>query len=158
MRQKRPLVSVTSPTGSSRLCSGSLDSRSFVIASTTAPTPIGMLTRKIQRHESQEVSIPPTSGPIATASPIVAPQSPKAVPRSLPWNSCEISARAVANMIAPPIPWAPRAMIRKSGSLARPQAAEATVNRMIPITNSRFRPKRSASAPAVRTHVASASA
>ena len=48
----------------------------------TAPMPIGMLTRKIQRHESQEVSIPPASGPIATAAPIVAPQIPKAVPRS----------------------------------------------------------------------------
>ena len=151
-------MSVTSPTGSSRLCSGSLDSRSFVIASATAPTPIGMLTRKIQRHESHEVSMPPTSGPIATASPIVAPQIPNAVPRSLPWNSCEMSASAVANIVAPPIPWRPRAMIRKSGSFATPQAAEAIVNRTIPITKTRLRPKRSASAPAVRTQVASASA
>ena len=37
--------------------------------------PIGMLTRKIHRQESQEVSMPPASGPIATAAPIVAPQS-----------------------------------------------------------------------------------
>ena len=50
----------------------------------TATTPIGMLTKKIQRHESHEVSMPPASGPIATAAPIVAPQSPNAVPRSLP--------------------------------------------------------------------------
>ena len=62
--------------------------------------------------------MPPASGPIATAAPIVAPQIPNAVPRSLPWNSCEISASAVANIIAPPIPWTPRAMIRKSASLA----------------------------------------
>ena len=53
--------------------------------------------------------MPPTSGPIATASPIVAPQMPNAVPRSFPRNSCEISASAVANIAAPPIPWsAPR--------------------------------------------------
>ena len=47
---------------------------------------------------------PPTSGPIATAPPIVAPQMPIAVPRSLPWNSWAISASDVANIAAPPIP------------------------------------------------------
>ena len=151
-------MSVTSPIGSSSLCSGSLDSRSCFTESATATTPIGMLTRKIHRHESHEVRTPPASGPIATAAPIVAPQIPNAVPRSLPWNSCERSASAVANMIAPPIPCTPRAMIRKSESLASPQAAEATVKRTIPITKSRFRPNRSASEPAVRTQVASASA
>jgi len=95
--------------------------------------------------------MPPTSGPIATASPIVAPQIPKAVPRSFPKNSWEMSASAVANIAAPPIPWRPRAMIRKSGSFAMPQAAEAIVNSTMPITKTRLRPKRSASAPAVRT-------
>ena len=117
-----------------------------------------MLTRKIHRHVSQDVSTPPTSGPIATAAPIVAPQMPNAVPRSLPWNSWESRARAVANIIDPPSPWTPRAMIRKSGSLASPQAAEATVNNVTPRRKTRLRPKRSASEPAVRTQVASASA
>ena len=84
----------------------------------TAPTPIGMLTKKIQRHESHEVSMPPASGPTATAAPIVAPQRPNAVPRSRPWNSCDRSASAVANISAPPRPWTPRAMIRNSGSFA----------------------------------------
>ena len=41
---------------------------------------------------------PPTSGPIATAPPIVAPQTPNAVARSLPWNSWPISASEVANI------------------------------------------------------------
>jgi len=45
-------------------------------------------------------------------------------------------------------------MIKKSGSFATPQATEAIVNSTIPITKSRLRPKRSASAPAVRTQVA----
>ena len=104
------------------------------------------------------MSTPPASGPIATAAPIVAPQIPNAVPRSLPWNSCEISASAVANIIAPPIPCTPRAMIRKSASLASPQASEAAVKRTMPSMKIRLRPKRSASEPAVRTQVASASA
>ena len=47
-------------------------------------TPIGTLTKKIQRQPAYSVRTPPTSGPIATASPIVAPQMPKAVPRSRP--------------------------------------------------------------------------
>ncbi len=50
------------------------------------------------------MSAPPTSGPIATAPPIVAPQMPNAVARSGPRNSCAISASVVANMAAPPIP------------------------------------------------------
>ena len=116
IKQNRPAVRVTSPSGSRRLCSGSLDSRSWRAPKTTATTPIGMLTRKIHRQESHEVSIPPASGPIATAAPITAPQIPNAVPRSRPWNSCDSSASAVANIIAPPIPCTPRAMIRKSGS------------------------------------------
>ena len=77
IRQSRPPVSVTSPSGSSRPCSGSLDSCSSAARAATAPMPIGMLTKKIQRHESHEVSIPPASGPTATAAPIVAPQMPE---------------------------------------------------------------------------------
>jgi len=50
-----------------------------------------------------------------------------------------------------------RAWTVRGGSTA-PQAAEAMVKRAIPSRNSRLRPNMSASAPAVRTHVASASA
>src|SRR5438445_620901 len=89
-----------------------------------------MFTKKIQRQDSQVVSPPPTSGPIATAAPVVAPQIPNAVPRSRPRNSCEISASEVANMIAPPIPWAARARIRNSDEFAAPQRAEAPGQRL----------------------------
>ncbi len=102
--EKMPPVRRTSPSGSTLPCSGSFDSASLVSVIATAATPIGMLTRKIQRQESSEVRTPPASGTTATAAPVVAPQIPKAVPRSLPWNSCEISANEVANMIEPPIP------------------------------------------------------
>ena len=148
IRQSSPPVSVTRPGGSRRACSGSFDSCSFAEPRMTAPTPIGMLTRKIQRHDSQEVSMPPASGPTATAAPIVAPQMPNAVPRSRPWNSCDRRASAVANISAPPRPWTPRAMIRNRGSFEAPQAAEATVKSTTPIRKSRLRPYRSASAPA----------
>ena len=52
--------------------------------SATAAIPIGTLTKKIASHPIPSVSTPPTSGPIATAAPVVAPQSPNAVPRSRP--------------------------------------------------------------------------
>ena len=48
-----------------------------------------------------------------------------------PWNSCESRAKETANMMAPPIPCAPRAKFRNSGLVAAPHAAEAAVNSAI---------------------------
>ena len=104
------------------------------------------------------MSAPPTSGPIATAIPTVAPQIPKAVPRSRPWNSCEMIASETANMPAPPIPCAPRATISHSGEVAAPQKAEATVNSAIATRKTRLRPSRSPSEPALSIVAASVSA
>ena len=118
---------------------------------------MGRLTKKIHRQPAHSVNAPPTSGPIATAAPTVAPQIPNAVPRSLPWNSWDKRARETANMIAPPIPCAPRARFRNRGLEAAPQAAEATVNRTTPVRKTRLRPSRSPSEPALRTTVASVS-
>ena len=92
---------------------------------------------------------PPTSGPIATAPPIVAPQTPNAVARSLPWNSCPISASEVANIAAPPTPCSPRARLSRVGSPAIPQRNEAKVKIPKPIEKTRRRPSRSPSEPAV---------
>ncbi len=117
--------------------------------------PIGTLTKKIHRQPNQVVKAPPTSGPIATAAPIVAPQIPNAVPRSLPWNSCERIASETANMIAPPIPWRPRARLRKSGDVAAPQRAEASVKSATPERKTRFRPSMSPRVPATSTTLAS---
>ncbi len=63
-----------------------------------AAIPIGMLTKKIHSQPRCSVITPPTSGPTATAPPTVAPQTPNAVARSLPWNSWPISASEVANI------------------------------------------------------------
>ncbi len=57
-------------------------------------------------------------------------------------------------MIAPPIPWAPRAMLRKSGEVAAPQAAEAAVKRRMPTMKTRFRPSQSPRVPAFSMQVA----
>ena len=64
---------------------GSLDSSTRVSVSARANAPIGTLTKKIASQPIHSVSTPPTSGPTATAAPVVAPHRPSAVPRSRPW-------------------------------------------------------------------------
>ena len=83
---------------------------------------------------------PPSTGPIATAIPVIAPNTPSATPRSRPWKVCASSASDVANMIAPPTPCAPREIERKSEPVASPQHSEPVVKIAIPIANSRRRP------------------
>src|SRR3954451_7950741 len=100
---------------------------------------------------------PPSSGPTATEAPTVAPQMPNAVPRSRPWNASAMSASDWANMIAPPIPWTPRARLRESESSARPQASEARLKTARPTTKTFRRPSRSPRDPAVSRNAASVS-
>src|SRR5215211_6381063 len=120
---------------------------------------MGTFRKKIDSHPSQSVSAPPTSGPIATATPIVAPYMPMAVPRSRPaGNSCAIRASDTANITAPPTPWSARARLRNVGSGANAQSREETEKIASPAPNSLRRPSRSASEPAVSTSAASVSA
>ncbi len=102
--------------------------------------------------------IPPTTGPIATAAPVTAPNTPKAVPRSRPWKAWAKSASEVENIIAPPTPCTARARLSISGVVDKPQMAEEAVNTISPSTNTRRRPIRSATDPAVSRKAASVSA
>ena len=104
------------------------------------------------------VMIPPTTGPTATAAPVTAPNTPKAIPRSRPWKAWAISASEVANIIAPPTPCTARATLSISGESESPQTAEEQVNTTRPAVNTSRRPKRSASDPAVSRKAASVSA
>ena len=83
---------------------GSRESATWVSVMNTATTPIGTFTKKIHCQPMLEVMIPPTTGPTATAAPMTAPYTPKAVPLSLPWKAWATSASEVANSIAPPVP------------------------------------------------------
>ena len=89
---------------------------------------------------------PPTSGPIATASPLIPPQAPSTSPRRSAGTAAlrMVSVRGVT--IAPPRPWSARAAISTSMLGASAAAAEAPVKIASPITNIRRRPKRSPSA------------
>ncbi len=123
----------------------------------SAAMPIGTFRKKIDSQPIPSTRAPPTSGPKATARPMVAPYTPMATPRSRPGlNSCATSASETANITAPPTPCRARVRFRNVGSGASPASAEATVNMPSPAANTRLRPSRSASTPALSTSAASA--
>ena len=72
-RQKRLTEKVMKPTQSIRRTRWSFDSAICVKVMTTATTPMGTLTKKIQRQPMPLVMAPPIRGPIATAPPMTAP-------------------------------------------------------------------------------------
>ena len=157
-RPVRPSVNVTNPGQSGRLATGAFDSATSRSVTMRANTPIGRFTKKIHRHESQLVSAPPSTGPMATAMPVTAPNTPNATPRSRGGNASASSASDVANMIAPPMPWNARESVRNVGSPASPHSADPIVNTTIPTANTSRRPARSAIDPEVRRKAASVSA
>src|SRR3954471_15045565 len=134
--RNRPSENVTRPAQSTPAASGSRDSPTRVSVTAIAPIPIGTLMRKIDCQPTDSVRTPPTSGPTATAAPVVAPHTPNAVPRSRPWNVAARSASDVANIAAAPTPWSARASSRNSGELASAQSSDAAVNRPRPAANS----------------------
>ena len=74
---------------------------------------------------------------------------------SMRGNALESTASETANMTAAPTPCAAREALSISIDCAPAHSSEVAVNTTRPTVNSRRRPKRSASAPAVRTVAAS---
>ena len=119
--------------------------------------PIGTFSQKIQCHEIPETTAPPTSGPNATARPVIPPQAPSARPR---FSAGTAEARIVSVSgitIAPPMPWKARAMSSARIDGASAAAAEETVKIARPIASIRRRPKRSPSAAPVSSSTAKVS-
>ena len=120
-------------------------------------SPIGTLIQKIHCQESPSTTAPPTSGPIATARPLMPPHAPSATPRRSAGTAFERMVRVNGITIAAPMPWTARAAISRFMLGASAAAAEATVKSASPITNIRLRPKRSPSAAPVRSRTAKVS-
>jgi len=115
------------------------------------------LSQKIHCQAIPCVTAPPTSGPIATARPLIPPQAPSATPRFSTGTAALRIVSVSGVTIAPPIPCAARAAISASTDGASAAAAEASVKMPRPMTNSRRRPKRSPSAAPVRSRTANVS-
>ena len=143
------------PAQSGRRAPGARDSSTRSRVTISAAMPIGRFTKKIQRQESPLVITPPSTGPTATATPVTAPKTPNAVPRSVGAKAWASSASEVANMIAPPVPCSARASARNVTELASPQSSEPPVKTTMPMANTRRRPARSAIEPAVSSSAAS---
>ena len=128
------------------------------IAPTKTSAPSGMLTRKIQCHDTHWVRAPPASGPIAAAPEITAPHTPKAAARYLPRNTA-FTVESVAGMIIA----APRACTARAAisPAASPELAANTLpatNTTSPTRKSNRRPHRSASRPVDSSRAASTTA
>ena len=145
----RPPVTVTAPATSNRRWPRSARlSGSSGRAPATISAPTGRLTKKIHRQDSQVVSIPPASTPIAPPAPLTAPNAPSALVRSGPSGKiARISDSAAGAIIAAPRPSAARAATSMPADPASPQASEPAENTAAPAIRIARRPSRSASRP-----------
>ena len=80
--------------------------------------------KKIQLQLICSVMIPPTSGPIASASAETPAQMPIAIPRCRGGNVAVMIESVAGFMIAAPRPWTTRAPISKPAFGASPQASD----------------------------------
>ncbi len=118
---------------------------------------IGTFRKKIARHVTSSVKMPPSSGPATTPSPATAPHTPTAWPRSSGGNMWVISANVCGSSIAAPIPCTIRKAISRSALFASPQMSEAVTNTARPLMNRFFGPSISPSRPNVISRTANAS-
>ena len=151
-----PPLASTRP-GRSSFETGPWLSSSRASASGASTSPIGTFSQKIQCQEMPETTAPPTSGPNATARPLIPPQSPSASPRRSFGTPAERIVSVSGSTIAPPSPCSARAMSSIVGDVESAAAAEARVKMARPIENIRRRPSRSPSAAPVRSSTAKVS-
>ena len=92
----------------------------------------GTLIAKIHRHEVLSTIQPPTTGPIAAATPDRPAQVPIAGARSSCRNDAWISASAPGVSRAAPTPWSTRSAMSWPGLWASAHSPDATRNHATP--------------------------
>jgi hypothetical protein len=115
------------------------------------------LIAKIQRHEAESISCPPTSGPTTVAIPDHASQEPTAGPRWAGGKAATITASALGASSAPKTPWATRPATITPMLGASAHTIDVAPNPTSPIEKTRRAPKTSPSEPPTRISAASAS-
>ena len=108
--------------------SGPRLSRMRVSTSGIAITPIGTLSQKIHSQSRPSTTAPPTSGPRATETPVIALKIPIAAPRRSGGKAALSSARPSGISSAAPTPWRARAAISQPAPGASAHSAEAKAN------------------------------
>ena len=110
---------------------------------------------KMLPHQKRSSIQPPTMGPVAIPTPVVAPQSPMALarsPRSV--KTFTSSERVEGNMRAAPIPITPRAAMSSVVVLTSAPARLPDAKTARPASSVPFRPWRSLRLPAASTRAA----
>ena len=145
----------TRPAMSRAAASGSFE------VGTTRATPIaaaaatGAMAMKMLAQLNCSSSQPPTIGPVAMATPAIAPHSPMARARSLlSVKTFEISDSVAGNAIAAPSPITDRAAMSCAGSVVKPPARLAVPNTVSPASSMPLRPNRSDRLPKVSSSAA----
>lgn len=123
----------------------------------TAPAATGRFRKKIARQETYSVSAPPTTGPIASASPETPAHVPIARPRSCGGNASEMIDSVPGIMNAAPMPWIARPATSTSCDGAKPIDALESAKTITPNRNIVRRPKMSPMRPPVTSSTANVS-
>ena len=118
--------------------------------------PIGTLSQKIQCQLIPPTMAPPTTGPRATANPVMPPHNPMAAPRFSAGNASLIRVSVMGMTMAAAVPCTARAAMSAPTLGDKAAEAEATVNPSRPITYIRLRPYRSPRAAPVSNATANA--
>src|SRR5437764_9195218 len=142
------------PTKSTRPGLGSRDSGTISSTATMPATTIGTLIRKTEPHQYRSSSAPPTTGPMATASPTAPAHTPMARARSRGSNTFEMIDSVAGRTAAAPMPMTARAAMSWLGSWAYAEASDARPNSPRPASRTSRRPYRSPSTPAVNSRPA----
>ena len=109
---------------------------------------MGTLTRNTARQLQLVRMMPPTMGPTSAPSGKMLENKPRARWRFWPKTSMTIPL-AAGMKAAPPAAWRTRKPISISMLVANPQSSELVVNNMAAPTNTRLRPRLSATRPAM---------
>ena len=120
---------------------------------------MGTLIRNTDPHQKWASSRPPTIGPRANPTPLVAAQKPIARCRSRASRNMSVMIDNVEGIIsAAPMPMLARAVISTPTEPEKAAHAEPPANATRPARNVRLRPTRSARLPATRSSPAKTSA
>ncbi len=155
MASKPPLMRARP--GMSRRSDGPWLSSRRKNASGITSSPIGTFTQKIHCQARPSAMAPPTSGPMAIASPATPPHAPSATARRSGRTLADRMVRLSGVISAPPTPWMARARMSSLDVEERAAYADPAVNRTMPMMNMRLRPNRSPSAAPVSSSTAKVS-
>ena len=145
----------TRPGTSGAAASGAFDAGTATATRTAAAAATGAMAMKMDAQLKCSSSQPPTIGPIAMATPPIAPHKPIARARSFrSVKTLEISESVAGNVMAAPSPITALAAMSCAGPVVNPPARLAVPNTASPASSMRLRPNRSDRLPKVSSSAA----